>query len=467
MLKEMVMTEKLLVNGATVIDTFTGMKEIRDILIEGERIAGMGAVGSLDVPDGAKKISARECYAIPGLWDTHIHLTTWPEVENRLPELLIAYGITSVRDMGAPLEKILAFRKKAMQKQAVAPRIWFAGPFINSSPAWGNAKSAEVDTPEQAITLIDSLVEAGIHFVKAYEMLLPEVFRAIVKQAEKHGLKVAGHIPMSMTIPEILAISPHYDIQHLGGQCTGMKFECSCHAQQLHDERVASLEINRVTAETGVALMMAVENSVPVLLSEQDPAKRADLIKLFIEKGTWHTPTLTAITSLVDLGYEEHSDRIKAFKYLPKVFVDQWRKILADMKDALEPRYKWGPWFMETVGLMHEAGVQFLAGTDCPPNPEYTPGLALHLELHALVQAGLTPLAALQSATLNPAKFFEIESDLGSIAEGKLADMILLAKDPLEDINNTRQIVAVISRGRYFSRETLDNIFASLIEKDG
>ena len=460
------MTQPLMISGATVIDTYTGAKEIKDILISGERIVDTGTVGSLQVPGGATTIDATGKYMIPGLWDAHIHLTSWPEVEDRLSALLTAYGITSVRDMGAPLEKILAFRNKALQEGSVSPRIWFAGPYINSSPAWGNPMSAEADTAEEAVALIDSLVEAGIHFIKAYEMLVPEVFEALIKRAKELGLKVAGHTPISLTIPEILDIYPQYDIQHLGGQCTGMKFECSCHAEQLHTERVDYLNTNRATADGGYALLSAMENDIPVALSDTDPEKRAALIKLFVEKGTWHTPTLVVTSSLKDLGFNDHPERLDALKYLPKAFLEKWQKMMASMEDELVPRFEWGPWFMETVGLMHEAGVQFLAGTDSPPVPDYTPGLALHFELQALVNAGLSPLSALQSATLNPAKFFEIEHDLGSIEKDRFADILLLEKDPLEDINNTRHISSVLSRGQYFDRQALDGMLAGMIEDE-
>lgn len=455
------MIKKLLISGAVIIDTHTGGRKRCDILIHGERIAKIGSFASLGKQDGTNIIDATGCFIIPGLWDAHVHLTAWPEVEDRLLTLLIAYGVTSVRDMGAPLEDILAIREKAKRNDVIAPRIWFAGPFINSSPPWGGSMSVEVDTAVEAIALVDSLVEAGVHFIKAYEMLLPEVFEALANRAEEHGLKIAGHTISSMTIPQILAISPTYDIQHLGGQCTGMKFECSCHSERLHYERIKLLDSNRDTAHSGYALLEDLEDSVPVLEADQDLKKRDELIKLFVENGTWHTPTLTITTSATDLGFETHYDRVKAFQYLPKTFLEKWRKKLSNAKRHAV-RLKWGPYFMETVGLMHAAGVQFLAGTDSPPNPEYVPGLTLHFELAALVKAGVSPLAALQSATLNPAKFFDIEDDFGSIEEGKFADLLILQKDPLKDINNTRNIVSVLSRGKFYDRDGLTAIFNNM-----
>ena len=461
------MSKQLAICGATVIDTYTGAKDIRDILIEGERVAAIGPVGSIEIPAETETVDARGRYLIPGLWDAHIHLTVWPEIEENISALLTAYGITSVRDMGAKLDNILAFRKKAMQKEALAPRIWFAGPFINSSPVWAtnkNSISVEVDTQEEAFNLVDALAEAGVHLIKPYETLLPEAFEALVKRAKKHGLKVAGHAPMSLTLPELLDIIPDYDIQHLGGD-SGMKIGCDCLGEQIHRDRVALLEANRATAETGVELLYGVVEALQASPDKQDPDKRSALIELFIEKGTWHTPTLVVTMSLANLGFDDHPERVEALQYLPKAILKKWQEVFNTYKGMFEARYRWDSWYIETVGLMHKAGIPMLAGTDSPPSGDYTPGSALHFELQALVQAGLSPLAALQTATLNPAKFFEIEHDFGSIAKGKFADLLLLEKDPLEDIRNTRSIVSVLSRGHYLDRQALDDLFASMTEE--
>ena len=461
------MNKRLAICGATVIDTYTGAKDKRDILIEGERIAEIAPVGSFDIPANIERVDARGRFVIPGLWDAHIHVTRWPEYDERLPSLLTAYGITSVRDMGAPLDDILGFREKALQKTALAPRIWFAGPYLNSSPLWTptNQMSAEVDTKEEAFELIDKLAAAGIHFVKAYEMLLPEVFKAIVERVKQHGLKVAGHIPISLTVKEVLEVEPHYDIQHLGGGSgSSMRFDCACFGDQLHLERKGIMESNRVRAETGVEVLRAVEQGVTVSPADQDPEKRAELINLFIEKGTWHTPTLVVLISLEALGLEQDPERLKALQYMPQDFMKEKQTMLKGVKGFFDNQIQWGPWVMETVGLMHEAGVPLLAGTDSPPILTYTPGLALHFELQALVQSGVSPLAALQAATLNPARFFDIENDLGSIAKGKYADLLLLEDDPLKDITNTRKIVSVLSRGHYLDRQALDNLFESMTE---
>ena len=117
---------------------------------------------------------------------------------------------------------------------------------------------------------------------------------------------------------------------------------------------------------------------------------------------------------------------------------------------------------LEVVNAMHKAGVQFLAGTDTPPGVYVFPGFSLHEELQRFVAAGFTPMEALQTATLNPAKFLGMEDKLGTIEKGKLADLVLLDASPLDDIRNTQKIAGVVANGRYFSRADLDKMLAGV-----
>jgi hypothetical protein len=453
---------KSVIAGATVINIYTGSKMVQDIVIAGNRISQVGPLGTVPVPPGARIINATGKYVIPGLWDSHIHLTTFPELQESLPTLLVAYGITSVRDMGAPLEKIVALRDWILQEDVIAPHIYFAGPLINSSPRWGNKKSVEVDTPAQAIALVDKLAGAGASLVKPYEMLKPDIFRAVVKRAQERGLKVAGHLPISMSIREVLDVLPTYDIQHLGGQISGVKVESAEQGEAIHTTRTTYLADHRSEAQKGVHLMLEVEEVAPVTLTDMNASKRNELIHLFAEKGTWHTPTLTALPNSPQL--KNHPYRLEGLQYLPKDVLERNRRLLEtkEMREVVQRRSQWNEWNLETVSLIHEADIPMLAGTDTPPTLLFAPGVALHFELEALVQAGLSPLEALQTATLNPARFFDIEEKVGSITEGKVADMLLLNADPLEDITNTHEINTVIIGGHVLDREELDGLLRKM-----
>jgi len=466
------MSTTLAICNATVIDVETGGKDPRDILIEGERIVGIGPVGSLAIPADAHTVDATGRFAIPGLWDAHVHITSYNKLGDTVFPLFAGYGVTSVRDMGGHLETLLAYRDKALQKDRVAPRIWYAGPFINSSPSYvprgyKGSKSVEVDTREEAHQLVDSLVEVGVHFLKAYESLVPEAFEGLAERAKHHGLKMAGHMPMSMSIADILEHVPDYDIQHLGGY-GGIKVECACLGEQLQRDRAALLAKKRANADsetTGSKLLHSVVKEVPVYPKDMDPEKRAAMIELFVEKGTWHTPTFVIQMSLADLGFENAPELIKSLQYVPKELAAEGKAEWEALKEHFEEYYTWGDWWMETVGLLHKAGVPLLSGTDGPYPFLGTGGVLLHFELQAMVQAGLSPLEALKTATINPARFLKIEDDLGTLAEGKYADLVLLDKDPLENIRNTLSINSVFSRGQFLDRQALDKLFASMIQE--
>ncbi len=299
--------------------------------------------------------------------------------------------------------------------------------------------------------------------IKPYEMLRPELFKAVVERAHFHGLRTGGHISAYMTIEEVLEIDPDYDILHLGGQCSGMKFDCTGNADQWRQKRVAALEAHRDKAKNGGDLLGRMEDDVPIEPPEADSTSRHRLIERFVEKGTWHTPTITCIANPKDLGFEHNPDRLDTFQYVPADLLQRCHAVTAS--PMMLGRYQWGLWYLETVGLLHKAGVPLLAGTDHPPFLDYTPGVALHFELAAFAKAGISPLAALQTATLNPARFFDIEGDFGSVSEGCYADLLLLDKDPLIDINNTRCIQAVVSRGQLFDRQRLDSLLEDMTEK--
>ena len=473
----------LVVMGVTVIDIHTGSKAVLDIVIKGERIVQIGPHGSLDLPADIQVMVATGQYAIPGLCDMHVHITAWPEFKDRISALFIANGVTSVRDMGGQLDDILAFRKQATQEGTVAPRLWIAGPIIDGSPRIMEEDpvhgipdmSVAVDTPEEATRLVDALIKKGVDFIKAYEMLQPEVFTALLRRAQAHQRQAAGHLPIRMTIPQVLEVG-QYDIQHLGGVCSGMKFECVTNPQRLLADRVAILDKHLAlktaegsplgkTAEgsppeSGLELAKKILNTVAVAPSEQNADRRATLIQRFVEQGIWHTPTLVNTVGFHTLGFNLDPDWLNAFRYLPKI--RQANSQTA--REKVKEHETWGQWNLETVGEMHKAGVKFLAGTDSPPTPFYAPGSALHFELKALVLSGLSPLAALQSATINAAEFFNLTNDLGSIEAGKYADIVLLEADPLTDINHSRRINAVISRGRFLDRHALDGMLADVVE---
>jgi len=202
-------------------------------------------------------------------------------------------------------------------------------------------------------------------------------------------------------------------------------------------------------------------------LSSYDPKRAAALFGLLAKNQTWQCPTLVWERggNLIDQTDFAHDARAK---YVPAYWKDvTWKRFTGQIMrefntDDLATRKRFVEKELEVVNAMHRAGIPFLAGTDTPPGVYVFPGFSLHEELQRFVAAGFTPLEALQTATLNPARFLGLDDRLGTIEKGKLADLVLLDANPLEDIANTQKIVGVMADGHYFSRADLDKLLAAV-----
>ena len=457
------------VTGAQVIDVSSGAIRRLDILISDDRIVELRSPRALAAPASARIVEAAGLYAIPGLWDMHIHVTNEPELRDRMAILLIANGITSVRDTGGAIERLRAFREHSRRPEGIAPRIWFSGPLLDGVPPVRIKRSEDepdqsfaVDTPQEALARLDSLIDGGVDFIKIYEMLRPEVLAAVVERAHARGLKVIGHVPIRMTTPDALEAGLD-GIEHL----RGMEFDCAQDPERLLRQRVAIMDAH-TSSSGGMELRRKVHETLrPDAFAHQDRTRCAALIRSFAERGVWHTPTLN-IVAFRSLRFYEDPHWTDTLRYVPPSLQQRWRNTLAEYTDPSKYA-EWrehGEWSMRIVGEMHRAGVRLLVGTDAPALP-VTPGFSVHDELHALVRAGLSPLAVLQAATLNPAQFFDATRDLGSIEPGKLADIVLLEANPLTDIASSRRIRAVISKGRVHDRAALDAMLAQIETKPG
>lgn len=471
------------ITNVSVIDVVHGGHKVMDLKIEGDRIAAMGLAGSLSLPEHTQVIDASGHYAMPGLWDAHAHIVLYPEDAQPNAELYITQGVTSLRDMGGELDDILALRRYSEKPDVVAPRLFIAGPIIDGSPRLNDGKlvkgdlGVEVNTPEEAIAMVDKLAESGVDFIKPYQFLRPEVFKALVTQARHHGLPLAGHIPSRMTIAEVLALTP-YDIQHIAGNMNNVVFDGVKGAIALPDRTAILAE--RHGNDSAADLLGRFHREAPTVhTDDMDSAKMAVIKQQIIDTGAWYTPTLGQATGFEFLGvqddpYFRDNDRYRCKQ--KRSFIRMLR-MLRTAKDGqpvdpheLREQKTWKVIFnqrramaafsMRWVHQVYQAGVPLLAGGENAA----AAGFNMHLELQALVKAGLSPLAALQTATLNPARYFGITDQLGTIAVGKLADLVIVDKDPLVDIANTRRIQFVISKGQLLDRQRLDQVLEGVVE---
>jgi imidazolonepropionase-like amidohydrolase len=407
------------------------------VVVRGNRIASAGAADSIVTPADAAVIDGRGKYLIPGLWDMHVH-AAWPDMADPLAELFVANGVTGVREMWGDPGIIKDWKAHVAERDGWYPRIVAAGNLVDGpEPVWPT--SIRVRSANDARQEVQSLARAGADFIKVYSHLPRDAYFAIAAEAKKQGIPVVGHVTIAISAFEA-STAGQRSIEHL----TGVALACSALEAQILEATAHTI------ASRGWAAASAFERGAGALIdSTYDEARCQSLAQLFLRNETWQVPTLTVrynITHLDDPALAS-DPRIR---YVPGFVRQRWsdRAEALDRAPAREAAQQ-AQYRREVaiVGVVFRAGVPILAGTD-ELNPYCLPGFSLHDELARLVGAGLTPLAALQAATLNPARFFHATDSLGTVESGKVADLVLLDGDPLADIHNVSRIDAVVTNGR-------------------
>ena len=424
------------ITHVTTVDAELGTSR-RDmtVIADGPRITAVGPAASVPVPSSAHVVDGSGKWLIPGLWDMHVH-TAFPTGRAMLA-LYTANGITGVRDMGGDFATIQRWRDEIANGRLVGPRIVASGPYLD-----GHAPPIphfEVHTAEDARLAVDSLAALGVDFVKVHSALPRAAFFAAAREARAKHLFVAGHLSPFVTIAEA-SDSGQRSLEHLLGF------------------------VNVCTAAESVAFA-AVDPLRRIVFNTCTSREQRTVYEHLARNGTWVTPTLATTWEFAVLPkHDVPGDSLSRFvsdslrDYLVQIF-DPPPAIPAD-GDVLGRQM-----FAKRRALvlaLHNAGVPLLAGTDAPMR-NVPPGFGLHEELLELTRSGLTPAAALRAATYEPARYFAALDSLGSIAPGKLADLVLLNADPLADIANAHRIAAVFTRGHVFDRAALDELLANEI----
>jgi imidazolonepropionase-like amidohydrolase len=444
--------------NVTVIDAVNGLRTHQSVITEGSMIVGSGPEKGIRKPEGAKVIDCRGKYLIPGLWDAHMHLTNNNALLPAMFPLLTVNGITCIRDAAAELNLILpliAEARKASDSAGMAPEIFFIGPHLDGKQlSWSSSVSAE--TPEIARLIIDSLIKAGVNQVKVYDLLPGEVCLEVLSYAHTRGLKVSCHVPLAMDVVEV-SDAGMASMEHM----YNLEMSCSADWDSLLQARRKMIAAG--SGMSGRELREYIYHSQRMhSFKTQDPARRDYVLKILAKNNTWQVPTLVIVAEAENRLFAREDYR-RTFRYLPEPVRTEWEKI--SISRASQPPNDEGMahayWAYDMIPRLVEAGIGIMAGTDMPL-AQLMPGYSLHEELALLVRSGMTPLQALESATLRPAQFFGIENCHGSIAKGMKADMILLEANPLDDIRNTQKISAVMRNGFLHTRDELDEILAGL-----
>ncbi len=373
----------------------------------------------------------------------HVHVHDVDE----LP-LYVANGVTGIRIMSG--ERDAAKKRAELAKEIPSPEIYLASPIVDGSPPiWPG--SIVVKKPEDARRTVDEIKASGADFVKVYNRIPRDAYFAIADEAKQQHIPFEGHVPDAITAQEA-SNAGQRSIEHL----TGIALACSSkqefltadlsHAQFFRDRFPIEAEAYRSI----------------------DQAKCKELFAEFRTNDTWQVPTLTVLRIWGKLDDSKFlSDPRLA--YVDRRFRDRWMdRIQVQLRRWAYAQYDLARQIFamdeHVVGAMSKAGVPLMAGTDAM-NPFCFPGFSLHDELAMMVESGLTPLAALQAATVNPAKFMGKTADFGTIEAGKIANLVLLSADPLADIHNSTQIQAVWMEGKYFDKAVLEQMLEKVKER--
>lgn len=442
------------IEHVTIVDVEAGRTvPQRTVLIAGRRIVAVEDDGAFDIGAEAQRIDGTGNYLIPGLWEMHGHVDdggAW-----QFPAYL-ALGITGLRDLGSHLDRLSEW-KRAWRDAADMPRVVAAGPIVIGVSADPDPRVVPVNTPTEAVAVVDSLVRAGVDFIKVYDWIPRAVYLAIADAARARGVPIAGHLPLAASLEEAISAGQR-SIEHDGNAIGGLLLHVA--RDPLYLQQARSYVGKRFDPSFLVA---ADERRLTALLASYSDAKADSIAGLLARANVFVTPTIVGYSVYQlppDTGWL--SDERRA--YVPRTWLSYWdqsiRGYLAD--PPADEVQRLGRRLVDTrarlLRSLHAAGVPILAGTDLSPWVGGIPGFALHEELARLVAAGLSPATALQAATVNPARYFTAADSLGTVAVGKLADLVLLDANPLDDIRNTERVRAVFSDGRYYDRAALDQL---------
>jgi len=446
---------QLLLADVELIDVESGLLRSRqDILIEAGQIVAVGP--DLQAP-GAVRIAGEGLFAIPGLFDMHMHSTRMAPLLTH--PLFIANGVTAVRDMGGCIGIEDAFiacvDDKREWNRAVA-----AGEMVG--PRYDQVTSLAINGGREIPSGLDPALGAGtaagarqrvaldhqrgVDFLKTYTMLPREGYRVLAEEAPEAGMYLAGHLPLAVSAREAIAAGQR-SIEH------AFLFIWDCYPD-MDDLRQVQDPRQLFTNELREAM-----------IAGHDAGLCSQLHRQMSTAGTAFVPTHT--TRKLDAYATDQAFRTDArLRYIP----DPLRRLWLSDADGMARRageggqqsymdfYRFG---IRQTGIAHRAGVKVLAGSDAPDSFAF-PGSAIHDELDHLVEAGLSPLEALRSATFEPARFLDLEGQAGVIRPGARADIVLLRKNPLQNIGAVRDIETVILAGAVYDREDLETLLAGV-----
>ena len=437
----------LLILNASIVDVASGeILSDRLVGISGDTIRFVGEMANTDNYEAAKTLDAENKFLMPGLWDMHVHFrggdTLVEENKDFLP-LFLAHGITTVRDAGGDITpSVLEWRNQIANGSLEGPRIFSSGPKLDGDdPAWPG--SIQISNSEDIERALDSLEGMGVDYVKVYDgNLTKEMFYGIIQAAEKRGLKTTGHMPLSADYLEAI----DYGLDGTEHMYYALKAGSPI-ADSLTDLNL------------GYGMM-------DQIIETYDPELAQEVFEKMVANDVYVTPTVHIGKTLAQMLDVDHS-KDSLLNYMGPGVRQSYQGRIESAKRARAAgstsRAKMEQQTSSMLVPMYETGVKILAGSDSGAFNSYVyPGGSLHQELESFVEAGLSPQQALTTSVINGPSFFGLEEYYGGVSEGKVADLVLLENNPLENIENIREIEAVIIGDKIFRNEDLNEMLSEI-----
>ena len=387
------------------------------VIVQNDRITGMGPSESVDIPGGAVQIDGEGKYLMPGLAEMHGHIPPPNQPAEYVEDVLFMYvanGITTVRGMLGH-DGQLELKRKANASEIVSPNLYLAGPSFN-----GNS----VISPEQAEERVRQQVAEGWDLLKVHPGLTKEEFDAMAKTANELGIRFGGHVPADVGLAHAIEMGQE-TFDHIDGYIQYVEGE----SELVSDDKIA------------------------------------EVVEMTKEAGAWVVPTMVLWETLYGLSDMEWLKSLPELKYMPESTVTQWINIheqrlqnpnlnLSASRNRIENR-------MRILRAMNEGGGRILMGTDAPQQFS-VPGFSIHIELQRMAEAGMSPYEIYQTGSSHVGEYFKDQDDFGTIASGKRADLILLNDNPLNDVSVLSDRAGVMVRGVWLSEEAIQERLAEI-----
>lgn len=435
------------IKNVNIIDLESGQIDTSNVYLKDGQFARIDPTDENSNYQATQTIDGSGKYALPGFWDNHVHFRggdSLIEANKSFLNLFIANGITTVRDAGGDLtSSVMEWKTAIANKKLIGPSIFTSGPKIDGPGAtWPG--SLEVENDEDVSNALDSLQSIPVDFVKLYDSRISgDNYLKTIQEAERRNLITSGHMPFTVELDA--TIDAGIDaVEHLYYIMKG----CASNEKEITEQLIKK--------EIGFW------DAMPLLQSSYSDTTAMETFMKLKQNNVFVVPTLHIGGTLSYLDEVDHS--IDSYlKFMSPGILKTYQGRIDRVKDATEKQVKdrkdLDQFFGQLAYKLNENGVSLLAGSDSGAYNSYTyPGISLHKELEAMVAIGMSPLEALRTSAYNGAKFLKKSDEFGTISKGKIADVVLLNSNPLENIKHTKDIYMVITNATVYTETSLENL---------